>query len=126
MSVNEPKELRPFMVFGGRAPLQGDVGIVRDFRALPVDVNDTLPPRAPEVQTPDPKLQVSSVTEPVVESGADETVIPTEQTSSPTPSPETPAPAGPLPLALQRPPLTTGVSSPPAGTTTEGPVTPSE
>ena len=110
MSVSEPKEIRPFMVFGARPPLGGGVGIVRDFRVLPVDVDDALPVRAPEVKTPDPKPQVSSVTEPVA-----------GETKVETPSPENPAPAGALPLSLQRPPLTTGAASPPAEVTTATP-----
>lgn len=114
MSVNEPKELRPFIVFGARPPLGGQVGIVRDFRAMPVDASDTLPPRAPEVQTADPKPQVSSVTEPVVESKTDETAEPTQ-------SQENPAPAGGLPLSLQRPPLTPGANGLPAPGSTVAP-----
>ena len=114
MSVNEPKELRPFIVFGARPPLGGHVGIVRDFRAMPVDVNDALPPRAPEVQTPAPKLQVSSVTAPVVESE-------TGETEPVTPSLENPVPATGLPLSLQRPPLTPGANGLPAPGSTVAP-----
>lgn len=123
--ASEPREIRPFMLFGARPPMStATMGtIVKDFRAMPVPSGDALPPRLDEVAKPDPKSQTLPVTESVTPSvtGSDETGTETPPTPAPSGSEANPAPAGPLPPSLQRPPLTPGANGQPAPGSTEGP-----